>query len=253
MPKSSFDVDAQAFITAAAITDPTQQSAINSLVIALKFYSLWTKFKAIYPIVGGTASQHKFNLKDPRDLNAAFRLTYATGVTYSATGMVGNGTTGLANTQLQPSGNLTQNSTSYSFYSRTNTNTATIEMGVGLVSNILEIRTSGITYHRVNGSALAQHADANSLGFYTGNRTASTVINAWKNGVKIVTGATTASSAPTTGNIFILALNTGAGTGSNYSTKECAFSAVGDGLTDVEAANLYTAVQAFNTTLSRNV
>jgi hypothetical protein len=253
MPKFSFDADAQAFITAAAITDPTQQSAINTLVIDLKGYSIWTKFKAIYPIVGGTASQHKYNLKDPRDLNAAFRLTYATGVTHSATGMVGNGTTGLANTQLQPSGNLTQNSTSYSFYSRTNVNLTQIEMGVGSFSNILEIRTAGITYHRVNGSALAQHADANSLGFYTGNRTASTVINAWKNGVKIVTGATTASSAPTTGNIFILALNTGGGTGANYSTKECAFASIGDGLTDTDAANLYTAVQAFNTSLSRNV
>jgi hypothetical protein len=253
MPKSSFDPDAQAFITAAAITDPTQQSAINSLVLALKGFSIWTKMKAIYPIVGGTASQHKFNLKDPRDLNAAFRLTYATGVNHSATGMVGNGTTGLANTQLQPSGNLTQNSTHYSFYSRTNVNLTQIEMGVNLLSNIMEIRTAGITYHRVNGSALAQHADANSLGFYTGNRTASTVINAWKNGVKIVTGVTTPSSAPTTGNIFILALNTGTGTGGNYSTKECAFASIGDGLTDTEAANLYTAVQAFNTTLSRQV
>lgn len=254
MPKApAFDADAQAFITAAAITDTTQQGAINTLVIDLKGFGIWTKFKAIYPIVGGTASQHKFNLKDPRDLNAAFRLTFATGVTHSANGMVGNGSTGFANTHLQPSGNLTQNSTSYSFYSRTNVNLTQIEMGVVLLSNILEIRTSGITFYRVNGSALAQHADANSLGFYTGNRTASTVINAFKNGVKIVTGPTTASSALVSGNIFILALNTGSGVGGNYSTKECAFSAIGDGLTDAEGGNLYTAVQAYQTTLSRQV
>ena len=30
--------------------------------------------KAIYPFVGGTATTHKFNLKDPADINAAFRL-----------------------------------------------------------------------------------------------------------------------------------------------------------------------------------
>ena len=63
MPKISFDADAQAFITAAAITDLNQQNAINTLVVSLKGYSIWTKFKAIYPIVGGTASQHKYNLK----------------------------------------------------------------------------------------------------------------------------------------------------------------------------------------------
>jgi hypothetical protein len=39
-----FDADAQAFITAAAITDPTQQAAINTLVVDLKGYSIWTKF-----------------------------------------------------------------------------------------------------------------------------------------------------------------------------------------------------------------
>ena len=70
------DPDAQAFITAASITDPTQQSAINQLVVDLKGYSIWTKMSAIYPMVGGTASSHKFNLKDPRDLDAAFRLVF---------------------------------------------------------------------------------------------------------------------------------------------------------------------------------
>ncbi len=34
------DPDAQAFITAASITDPTQQSAINQLVVDLKGYSI---------------------------------------------------------------------------------------------------------------------------------------------------------------------------------------------------------------------
>jgi hypothetical protein len=35
-PTSSTDADAQAFITAAAITDPTQQAAINTLTFGLK-------------------------------------------------------------------------------------------------------------------------------------------------------------------------------------------------------------------------
>ena len=38
-----------------------------------------------------------------------------------------------------------------------------------------------------------------------------------------------------------------------FSSKECAFASIGDGLTDTQASNFYTAVQAFQTTLSRNV
>jgi hypothetical protein len=38
-----------------------------------------------------------------------------------------------------------------------------------------------------------------------------------------------------------------------YSNKQYAFASIGSGLTDAEAAALYTAVQAFNTTLSRQV
>jgi hypothetical protein len=38
-----------------------------------------------------------------------------------------------------------------------------------------------------------------------------------------------------------------------FSTRQCAFSSIGDGLTDTQASNFYTAVQAFQTTLSRNV
>jgi hypothetical protein len=49
------DADAQAFITAAAITDPTQQAAINTLVVDLKGYNVWSKMKAIYPFLGSTA------------------------------------------------------------------------------------------------------------------------------------------------------------------------------------------------------
>ena len=39
----------------------------------------------------------------------------------------------------------------------------------------------------------------------------------------------------------------------NFSSKECAFASIGDGLTDTEADDFYTAVQAFQTTLNRQV
>jgi hypothetical protein len=94
----SVDPDAQAFITAAGITDPTQQSAINTLVVGLKDDGLWTNMQALYPFVGGTATQHKYNLKDPRDLDAAYRLSFSGGWTHNADGITGNGVNTYADT-----------------------------------------------------------------------------------------------------------------------------------------------------------
>ena len=98
--------DAAAFISAANITDPTQISAINTLVNGLQTDGIWTKMKAIYPFVGGTATTHKYNLKDPRDLDAAFRLVFNGGWTHSSNGALPNGTNGYANTNLNQSANL---------------------------------------------------------------------------------------------------------------------------------------------------
>ena len=92
------DPNAQAFITAAGITDPTQQAAIDNLVIGLKADGLWTPMQALYPFVGGTASTHKWNLKDPRDLDAAYRLQFGGGWTHNINGATGNGTNTFANT-----------------------------------------------------------------------------------------------------------------------------------------------------------
>ena len=252
------DADAQAFITAAGITDATQQSAINTLVTDLKGYGIWTKMKAIYPFVGGTASAHKFNLKDPRDLDAAFRLVFSGGWTHSSTGALPNGTNAYADSKLNSLNNTTQNSTHFSYYSRTNSNATEVEISSsttitgGGTGSLLEIRTSGVSYYRVNSDlGYATYTDANSLGFYIANRTASNVINGWKNGSKVAT-ATTASKAQPNINYWIGALNQN-NVASLYTTKQCAFASIGDGLTDTEAANLYTAVQAYQTTLSRNV
>lgn len=97
---SSVDPDAQAFITAAGITDPTQQSAINTLVVDLKSDGLWTKMMAIYPLVGGTASSQKYNLKDPRDLDVAYRLTFGGGWSHGSFGIAGNFTNTYADTHI---------------------------------------------------------------------------------------------------------------------------------------------------------
>jgi len=253
----AYDPDAQAFFTASGLTGATNLTAINQLVVDLKTYGIWTKMKAIYPIIGGTAALHKWNLKDPQDTNAAFRLVFLGGWTHSSNGALPNGTNGYADTFLTPNISLSQNSTHVSYYSRTQSNGTEIEIGSATANNfgdprtLLEIRTSGTTYYAVNSQGTyISYSDADSRAFYIGNRTASNVVNGWRNSTKVATG-TTVSFGLSTRTFWLAALNSGAA--ALYSTKQCAFASIGDGLTDTEAANFYTAVQAFNTTLGRQV
>jgi hypothetical protein len=95
--------------------------------------------------------------------------------------------------------------------------------------------------------------DSNGAAFYISNRTALNVVNGWRNSTKVATGTNTALSRPNL-NIFLANMNfNGVPNSGLYGKRECAFASIGDGLTDTDASNLYTAVQAFNTTQGRQV
>jgi hypothetical protein len=253
---SGFDPAAQAFISAAGITDPTQQDAIDALVIGLKTDGLWTKMKAIYPFVGGTATTHKFNLKDPRDLDAAFRLVFNGGWTHSSNGAQGNGTNGFANTYLAPS-QMSQNSIHISYYSRSNIQQFGM-MGASnvLTDNIVYLNprfTDGKSYVHANnstGSVFLSNTETSSAAYFLIQRTTSTNNRYFKNGALINSG-TFSSATPSNNSIYIGAANLVGQV--EYSSRQCALATIGDGLTDTEASKLYTRVQAYQTALSRQV
>lgn len=254
---ASFDADALAFITAASITDNTQKTAVNTLVTDLKSYNIWSKMKAIYPFVGGTASAHKFNLKDPRDLDAAYRLVFNGGWTHSNTGALPNGTTAYADSKLAPNV-MSQNSIHLSFYSRTNISGLYYDIG-SVSSNSL----AGLLVSYNGGSGPASYSYMNTLssdnslnsrqstGLYIGSRTSNNSNVLFQNNTKVVNG-TISSLTPSTYSIYLGAINN-IDVASNYSPRQQAFASIGDGLTDAEAAAFYNAVQAYQTTLGRQV
>jgi len=79
----TYDADAQKFFDSTGISDTLQKSALNALVRQLKDSALWAKFSAIYPMVGGSANYDKWNLKDPRNTDAAYRLSFNGAPTFS--------------------------------------------------------------------------------------------------------------------------------------------------------------------------
>lgn len=247
-PTSAVDPDAQAFITAAGITNPTQQGAINTLVLALKGYSIWTKMKAIYPIVGGSASSHAVNLKTP----GTFNLSFSSGWTHSANGMQPNGAA-YADTNFSISGQMTASNAAFGIYSRTNDTTGLKVIGaynganvsrcwINLTNGNIQIADTGQISYTANPST----------GFFMSRRDATNFNQSYKNGVSL--GSVTNNFSVFNLNFYLGAANDG-GSPNYYSTHQMAFAFLGGNaaLTNTDVSNLYTAVQNFNTALSRQV
>jgi len=253
------DADALAFILAAGINDTTQRLAIFQLVSDLKEFGIWIKMQAIYPFVGGTAQTHKFNLKDPRDSNEAFRLGFSGGWTHTSTGALPNGTNAFANTYYIQNTNLPDiNNHHVSIYSRTNINqSAAVEMGVrdaftgALTRTQIVISRNGLSYTNILDDTFQTYSDSNSLGNVIINRTSSTSINCFRNS-SLAFSASVTSVRKSTRPIYLGCANVDT-VAANFSSKEIAFSSIGQGLTNIESVNYYTAIQKFQTTLNRQV
>jgi hypothetical protein len=254
----SYDTDAAAFFTATGITDTTQKSAVNTLVLDLKSYGIWTKTKAIYPMVGGTANSHKFNLKHPEDETYAFRLTFNGGWTHTSNGAKPNGTNADAITYLNALTTLTNNNYHLSHYSRTQKTTGSeIDLVARQSATVRMINVC--QYYAGAGKAfvagdyntsLILNSDTNTLGMVVGSRISQTSAKLFMNAVQKGSTLTLSNPNELPDNFFFLGANSIA---NEYSSKECSFASIGDGLTDTEVANFYTAVQAFQITLGRQV
>lgn len=250
-----YDADAKAFINAAGITDATQQLAITTLVSSLQNDNLWTNMKAIYPMVGGTATTHMYNLKDPQDTDAAFRLTFAGGWTHSTTGATPNGTNAGGDTHFIPNDQFSSfNAMSFGYYSRETSDASSLGYDMGVYQ---AAKTTGFLiqyankfYYSLNQTTYETPANTHTDGFFVANRSGASAIEGYRNGSSIDTGTDTSAVSAAT-----VSMQVGRFGGGNYwGNKECAFAFIYDGSLDAtQNLNLYNAVQAFNTTLGRQV
>jgi hypothetical protein len=252
---AGFDADAQAFFnrvtTAGGTLTTTEQNAVNTLVIALKADGLWTKMKAIYPMVGASAAACSRNLKSDN-----FNGTFTAGVTFANTGIKGNGTSSYMDTGINLSIDLNQNNTHVSVYSRSNNQGGFSSFGAYSGSNLnalfLYMYLIGAAYYNIftDGGNNFFGSATTALRMRILNRINSTTVNYFTNLSKQTVTANSTTGANL--NIFLLANNAN-GIAAQFDVKENAFYSFGDGLTDTEANNFYTRVQAFQTTLSRQV
>jgi hypothetical protein len=206
---------------------------------------------AYQPVLGLSSTvytnQFKYNLKDPRDLDAAFRLTFSGGWQFSQLGATPNGTNGVADTKLSPITNLSASSTHMSFYSRTNKNELSYELAVaGHYSMILYQNTFYVNFD-TSGSYPANFPLTDTRGYYIGSRINNTNVNGYRNGIKVIDNVALPS------NLGSGTIKIGNGNGPYYSSKECGLVSIGEGLTDADATNLYYITEELQANLKRNV
>lgn len=266
---SAYSNEANTYLYSTQITGTTQVSAINTLINGLKANNLWSKMKAVYPFVtdktlqADMAAQMKFNLVNPQDSDAAFRLAFSGGWTYSTNGAQPNGVNGFAYTSLVPDNNgLTANNNSLSFYSRTsaaNGATQFYEMGSGNTTgtdliSLYTRRSTDIAAYDTGSFALNRNSYTNTdgSGYYIGKINSDLTSKVFRNGVlkgtKTITNQATLSSFQ----IYLGGFNEN-NTTVYFSPKQVAFAHIGTGLSDAEVAILNQLVTDYETTLNRNV
>jgi len=244
------DADAQAFIDTAGITDGTQQAAINTLVVDLKGYSLWTKFYALYPMVGGDATKHSYNLKN----TANFQITWNGGWTHASTGALPNGSNAYAQTGFVESTTGVQDDASFGFYSGTDAAGGSIDMGVhqGTIVNHIQARIAGNAFWSNSQDALAKSTTvSNGNGLIMLSRIAAAGYNKYREST-IEESIVNASNGRVTREMYLGAYND-EGVTANYSVKEHRLSFMASGMSVAEQANFSTAVTTYQTALSRNI
>jgi len=249
------DADATAFIDSAGITDETQIDAIRTLVRELKDSSLWSSMYAIYPMVGGTASTHKWNLKDPRNLDAAYRISFNGTWTHSSSGADPDGSTAYGNTYVNSSTTLGNYDRHFSVY-YTQSSASNGWEGLFNGSIVFGIQMQGALYngigHGLNTLAENNASNAGASGFFVGsvNGSGSNQGTIYKNGSSVF--SVTPGSLTTSLNYYIGALNS-SGSAALYNNRNIAFYTLGPKLTSDQARALNTIVEKFEDALGRGV
>ena len=257
-----FQPESKAFITASGITDPTQKTAVDYLVKQLKANNLYSKFSVLYPFVGGTAHTHKYNLINPADSDAAFRIVWSGSVTHDANGIKSNGTNGYGDAKYNPvaaSASLT--SFSMGIYKTGIEANGTSRSVIGNLSGtgsytILGWVSSGTKIGGAIGAASSSEFTptetiAQSNGIQIINVSGSRVASLYSNSGLVGTHVTQ-TGAFADCNIFVLALNNN-GTPSSYRLETIVKLAyISTGMTAGEISTLISIITAYQTMLGRN-
>jgi hypothetical protein len=245
-----FDPDAQAFFdrvtTAGGTLTTTEKNATNQLVLDMKSAGIWSSMKAIYPMVGASAAACAQNLK-----SSSFTGTFTSGWTFASTGVTGNGTSTYFDTTFNPNVDASLGGFSFGGYLRLNLSSPTQVDGVFDSSFAQHNFIDGNMFSGGIGEIISYTANP-SQRMFVHRRTSASFAQSYRDSTSLGTATSTASGLPNA-NYYIGARNQGGGVQVLYTSQQYAFYFLGLDLSNQNALDLTTAVNTFQTTLSRNV
>jgi hypothetical protein len=211
---------------------------------SLKAAGIWSKLDALYLMNVETAQAARLNIKNP----GTFDLTATSSPTFTAkVGYAGDGAAAFLNTNFNPttatSPNYAQNSASvfaWALKQGTDLGAGIGQTSVNANSYTFPNFTDGNAYGRANNATAMSVATSDGRGLLHANRSASGATQLYKNGASVATGSE-ASSAPDNSNISILRSHT------RFYSAGVAMAGFGASLSAQNAADLYTALNAFKT------
>jgi surface protein len=247
----STDPDADAWIAAGSVTDPTEKAAVNQFALDLKGTGstpnnsdVWNSLHWIN-LVSATSLAASLN-----DLKGGYNLTAYNSPTWSPNGITGNGSNMYLLTSYSAANNgSTLDSNSFGCAVRTvQTNTGASFMGVRNASTIpynAMVESGGSRYYG-NNSSFAQVAGAGAFpdGNFVNNRTSPSNFDIYFDNVLDFTGNVT-TNALASSEMGVLCQNN-AGVIGGFSDMEFTVAFEGEGLTANQMEDLNTSINTLN-------
>jgi hypothetical protein len=255
-----FDVDAQRYFrvlfSEGIQLRPEERYGVNEFIRKAKEAGLWQKIKAVYFMVGANFNAFKYNGKDPRNADNAFRLSVisSTGISYTSSGLEFAGS-GYINTFFTPLTDTNNISNHISMYINSFTS-SNVQMGAeGGSSGTLMARNYPALgdISRCNcGFGGAQTARSRNVGFSCTSRINLAEFKVYEEGSVLNTYARVGLSGSNVP-IWINGYNLSGSISDGSGTFKTQFISIGDGLSDRESFYLYRFTQDLQKTLGRNV
>ena len=254
----SGDADATAYLTAVVAAggtvDATITSATNTLFTSLKSAGLYSKLKVFYPMIGGTAASN--SIMGNRTSGSTYDIQWTNDllITFDYSGVTGDGSSTYGDTGFNGFNQISSSvgaASHLSIYLGTNTSGAYSEIGTRTNGTwIMATRFSNNFFYGWNytsGSGELVYPTTDATGMYVMSRSSNIVNKIFRNNIIEASNPFTEVNTIPNSNVRILS------DGTAYSNRRFQFVSIGDGLDDTESVNLSNIVNAFQTTLGRNI
>jgi hypothetical protein len=217
---------------------------VDYIVSNMKAIGTWDLCNAVYGFVGGTADSHKWNWKDLRDVDAAFRLTPSSATTahytHNSNGVKSNNASAWFSTNLIANQLITDNN-HLSLYVNTNISNVAIQLGfleaiLPSRQSFLYLRTNAASGYTSSGAGLNDQFNVSNYGsikgYNLGNTPSVGVRQLYNNGIKKVETSTADRGTNIDVNTALTFLSVGSSTDIVNTFQ---FTSIGAGLTELQA------------------